>query len=157
MEDSDSSANGDNLDSAVDDIGLEGSETLGEVFLKWVRLQASYWLDLSLLLSTFGSSDPAYPVPEVFLVVVKHPMHDINPFDSVEQLETTLEDLIGFNPDHPINIKEVLAVIEEKGGEENVYQGSIHCEMALVVLIFLACNSSAAGIKKLGVIAGPYR
>jgi hypothetical protein len=115
MEDSDSGANADNRDSVIDDVGLEGGQTLGEVFLKLVRFQASYWLDLSLLSRTFGSSDPAYPVPEVFLVAVKHPMHDINLSDSVERLETTLEDLVGFNPDHPINIEEVLAMIEEKG------------------------------------------
>jgi hypothetical protein len=153
-EDIDFSANADNPSSAVDDIGLEGGETLDEVFLKWVRLQAGYWLDLSLLSRTFGSSDPTYPVPEVFLVAVKHPKHDIDPLDPVEKLEATLSDLIGYNPDHPIDVEEILAVIRAKGGGENVYQGSIHCEMALVVLILLARNLSAAGIKKLGIIAG---
>jgi hypothetical protein len=153
MEDSDSSANPENLGSAVEDIDLKGSETLDEVFLKWVRLQASYWLDLSLLSRTFGSSNPAYPVPEVALVAVKHPIHNIDPC-SVEPLETTLKDLIGSDPDHPININEVLAVIKEKGGKEHVYLGSIHCEVALAVLILLARNSSTAVIKKLGVITG---
>jgi hypothetical protein len=61
MEDSDSSANADNSDSAVEDIDLEGNEPLDEVFMKWVHLQASYWLDLSLLSRTFGSSNPARP------------------------------------------------------------------------------------------------
>jgi len=84
------------------------------VFLKWFRLQAGYWRDLSILSRTFGSSDSAHPVPEVFLVAVQHPMHDINPF-SVDPLETTLEDAIGYDPDHPINVEEVLAMITKEG------------------------------------------
>ena len=106
MGDGDCSANADNPDSAVEDIDLEGDEGLNEVFLKWVRLQAGYWRELSILSRTFGSSDPAHPVPEVFLVAVKHPKHNINPF-SVEPLETTLVDAIGYDPDHPINVEEV--------------------------------------------------
>jgi hypothetical protein len=82
-------------------------------------------------------------------------MHDINPSNSMEPLKTTLEDLIAFNPDHPINIEEVLAVIKKKRGKVHAYPGTIHCEISLVVLILLARNSSAAGIKKLGVVAEP--
>jgi hypothetical protein len=84
---------------------------------------------------------------------VKHPRHNIDSL-SVESLETTLKDLVGSNPDHPINIKEVLAIINKKGGKEHVYPGTVHCEAALAVLILLARNSSAAGIKKFGLIAG---
>lgn len=153
MEDSDSGANADNPDSAVEDIDLEGDETLDEVFLKWVRLQASYWLGLSLLSRTFGSSNPAHPVPEVFLVAVKDPRHDTGSFH-VESSETTLKGLVGSNPDHPINIKEVLAIIDEKGGQVHEYPGTVHCEIALAVLILLARNLSATGIKRCGLIAG---
>jgi hypothetical protein len=153
MGDSDPSADTNNLDSAAEDIDLDGGETLDEVFLKWICLQASYWLDLSFLSRTFGSSNSAHPVPDVFLVAVKHPKHDIDSF-SVEPLETTLKGLVGSNLDHPINIKEVLAIIEEKGRKEYVYSGTVHCEIELVGLILLARNLSATGIKKLGPIAG---
>jgi hypothetical protein len=150
--DGDSSADTDNADPAVEDVDLEGSEDLNEVFLKWVRLQASYWLDLSTLSRTFGSSDPAYPVPEIFLVAVQHPMHNINPF-SVEPLDTTLEDVIGYDPDDRINIDDVLAMIMEKGGREHEYPGTIHCEVALAVLIVLAHNLSPADAIRFGPIA----
>lgn len=57
--------------SVVEDIGVEGDESLDKVFLQWVRLQAGYWLDLAALSKTFGSPDPAQKVPEIFLLAVK--------------------------------------------------------------------------------------
>jgi len=90
-----------------------------------------------------------YPVPEVVLVAVKHPMYNLNPY-SVESLETTLQEAIGDDPGHPINIDDVLAMITEKGGQENVYDGTVHCEVALAALILLACNLSTADAVRLG-------
>jgi len=148
--DSDSGADAGDSDSEADDIDVKGDETTDKVFLKWVRLQASYWLDLALLSRTFGSPDPARPVPEVFLVAMKHPMHNTNPF-SEDPLKITLEDVIGDN--HQIDFDEVLAVIEEKRGQEHVYKGTIHCEIALAMLILLAQSLSAEDIRTFGFLA----
>ena len=75
----------------------------------------------------------------------------------VESSETTLKDLDSSNLDHSINIKEVLAIIDENGGEEHEYPGNVNCETELIVLILLACNLSATGIKRFGLIAGLLR
>ena len=136
-------------DSAVDDIDLEGNEKNDEVFLKWVRLQASYWLDLSTLSRTFGSSNPAYLVPEIVLVAMKHPKDNIGGFP-VENVKDTLKALISSG--YPINVEAALTMILANGGGENVYDGTIHCEAALVVLIFLAHHPSAAEAMGLGPV-----
>jgi hypothetical protein len=83
---------------------------------------------------------------------VQHPKHNINPY-SEDELVTTLEDVIGHDSNHPININKVLAMINEKGGRKHVYPGNIHCKAVLAVLILFAHNLSAADVNKLSFIA----
>ena len=137
-------------ESAVEDLDLRGDEELDEVFLNWVRLQASYWLNLSTLSRRFGSSNPTYPVPEIFLLAMKHPMDLFGPF-IVEEQKDTLKTIIGSDPSHPIDIEEVLAKVKNGGGE-NLYPPNIHCEAALAVLILLAHHLSAAEAMELGPV-----
>lgn len=146
--DSDSSANTGESESEADDIDVKGDETIDEVFLKWVRLQVSYWLDLSLLSRTFGSPDPARSVPDVFLIAIKHPAH--NTKFPQDPLDDTLKDVIGDN--HHIDIEEVRAMIEAKR-QEHIYPGTIHCEIALAMLILFARSLSAEDTKRFGFLA----
>jgi hypothetical protein len=156
MADAEPSANAEDLDSAVEGIDVEGDETLDQMFLKWVRLQASYWLDLSLLSRTFGSSGLAQAVPEVFLIAVKHPNPQFQ-FNAkalpLEPLRDTLNDIVGHSSKHPIDINIVLATIKKMETVVNMYEGTVHCEIALAALILEAQKLSAADIKRLGFLA----
>jgi hypothetical protein len=140
--------------SVVEDIDVEGDESLNKVFLQWVRLQASYWLDLAALSRTFGSPDPAQQVPEIFLLAVKHPESGINPL-LVESLETTLNDIVGHNSHHSFNINKAWAIIQEKGGTVDLqkYIGSIHCEIIMAALVVLANDPLAADTIKYAILA----
>jgi len=132
--------------SAVENLNVEGDESLNTVFLQWVRLQASYWLDLAALSRTFGSSDPAQQVPEIIILAVKHPESGIEPL-SRDSLETTLNDLIGHNSLHLFDINEVQGIIQEKGVDLREYIGPIHCEIIMASLAILADNLLAADTK----------
>jgi hypothetical protein len=116
------------------------------VFLQWVRLQASYWLDLAALSRTFGSSDPAQQVPETILLAVKHPESGIEPLLG-DSLKTTLNDLISHNCHHPFDINQVQGIIQEKGVDLREYIGPIHCEIMMASLAILADNLPAADTK----------
>jgi hypothetical protein len=132
--------------SAVEDIDVEGDESLNTVFLQWVLLQASYWLDLAALSRTFGSSDPAQQVPETILLAVKHPESGIEPLLG-DSLKTTLNDLISHNCHHPFDINQVQGIIQEKGVDLREYIGPIHCEIMMASLAILADNLPAADTK----------
>jgi len=140
--------------SAVEDIDVEGDESLNKVFLQWVHLQASYWLDLAALSRTFSSPDPAQQVPEIFLLAVKHPESGINPL-LVESLETTLNDIVGHNSHHSFNINKARAIIQEKGGTVDLqkYIGSIHCEIIMAALVILADDLPAADSIKYAILS----
>jgi hypothetical protein len=66
-----------------EDVYLDKGETVYDVFLQWIRVQASYWLALDTLSRVFGSHDRRETVPEVYLVAVKHP----NPEGSANEVE----------------------------------------------------------------------
>ena len=138
--------------SAVEDIDVEGDESLNTVFLQWVRLQVSYWLDLAALSRTFGSPDPSQQVPEIFLLAVNHPEAGIDPL--LLDVETILNDLVGHNPNHSFDIKKVLNIIREKGGTVGLkkYIGSIHCEIIMAALVILADDLPAADSIKYAVL-----
>jgi hypothetical protein len=140
--------------SAVEDIDVEGDEWLNKVFLQWVRLQVSYWLDLAALSRTFGSPDPAQQVPEIFLLAVNHPEAGIDPL-LLESLKTTLNDLVGRNSHHSFDIEKVLAIIQEKGRTVDLqkYIGSIHCEIIMAALIILADDLLATDSIKYLILA----
>ena len=139
--------------SAVEDIDVEGNESLNTVFLKWVRLQVSYWLDLAVLSRTFGSPDPSQQVPEIFLLAVNHPEAGIDPL--LLDVETILNDLVGHNSHLSFDIKKVLDIIREKGGTVGLkkYIGSIHCEIIMAALVILADNLPATDSIKYAVLA----
>jgi hypothetical protein len=128
--------------SAVEEIDVEGDESLNQVFLKWVCLQASYWLDLAALSRTFGSPDTAQQVPEIFLLAMKHPESGINSL-LVDSLEDTLKALVGSH--HPFDIDQALAIIREKSRTDwRKYIGPIHCEIIMAALVVLADDLPAA-------------
>jgi hypothetical protein len=138
--------------SAVEDIDLEGDESLNMVFLQWVRLQAGYWLNLATLSRTFGSPDPAQQVPEIFLLAVKHPESGIKPL-SVNSWENTLKNLLG--PDHPFDINKTLAIIQERRVKLGLQQyiGPIHCEIIMAALFILVDDLLAADTIKYAALA----
>ena len=145
----------DDSSSLVDDpnSAVEGGESLNTVFLKWVRLQVSYWLDLAALSRTFGSPDPFQQVPEIFLLAVNHPEAGIDPL--LLDVETILNDLVGHNSHLSFDIKKVLDIIREKGGTVGLkkYIGSIHCEIIMAALVILADNLPATDSIKYAVLA----
>jgi hypothetical protein len=154
MADPDTSTNAEDLESAVEDVDVEGDETVGRMFLKRIRLQARYWLDLGLLSRTFGSSELAQLVPEVFLIAINHPMPNPNAKTlPLKPLRDTLNNLVCHGSKHPIDINIVLAAIEKTETLVNMYDGTVHCEIALAALILEAQKLSVADTKRLGLLA----
>ena len=85
----DNAAHGDD-----DDIFLGGTESLSQVFLKWIRLLVSHWLALGILSRTFGSPSTFSEILPVSLLAVRYLKLPL----PLEAWEITVDTVVGNTP-----------------------------------------------------------
>jgi hypothetical protein len=94
------------------DISLDGSESLDQVFLKWIRLLVRHWLSLGILSRALGSpsnfqAKVSPEIPPVSLLAVRYPKLPL----PLEPWETTVDYVVGNTPSQLYNAKDVKNII----------------------------------------------
>ena len=137
-----------------DDMSPDGSESLSQVFLKWIRLQVSHWLALGIVSRAFGSppNSQAEAFPEILpvsLLAVRYPKLPL----PLEAWEITVDTVVGNIPGQLYNAEDVKNLIlshikslpKDKHqlftkwkpaihGHKIRFECTIHCEVALASL-----------------------